>query len=91
MPDTRISTTLQFYIQIGEGPQFIITQHLDLAGKGLPECKAKSSDICVSDNMFGPSYGSDAYRIPSAETPLLQYKNTSKRSGVGVGINSSAV
>ena len=41
LPVTRFPTVLQFYIQIGEGRQFIITQHLDLAGKRLLECKAK--------------------------------------------------
>ena len=70
MPDARISTTLQFYFQLGEEPQFVITQHRHLAGQSLLECKAQSSDISLSDNMFGLTAGSDAYRMPSAGTPL---------------------
>ena len=59
LPDTRSSTTRQFYIQLGEGPQFVITQHRHLAGRRLLECKAQSSDRCLSDNMFGLTAGSD--------------------------------
>ena len=60
----------QFYIQLGEGPQFVIAKHRHLAGQRLLECKAQSSDICLSDNMFCLTADSDAYRIPSTGTPL---------------------
>ena len=59
LPDTRSSTTHQFFIQLGEGPQFVIKQHRHLAGQRLLECKAQSSDRCLSDNMFGLIAGSD--------------------------------
>ena len=73
LTDTRSSTILQFYIQLGEGPLFVITQHRHLAGQRLLPCNAQSSDRCLSDTMFGLTAGNDAYRIPSAGTPLAKH------------------
>ena len=75
LSDTRSFTTLQLYVQLGEGPQFVITQHRQLDGQCLRECKAQSSDRGLSNNVFGLTTGENINRIQ-----VIELCNTFKMS-----------